>query len=62
MWFLSRTKNFEFLKNLCEHVRLCIILEEKGNMLVIIGIMVSWVKVMLNVLFAWNNNKNEGMS
>jgi hypothetical protein len=27
----------------------------------IIGIMVSWVKVMLNVLFAWNKNKNEGM-
>jgi len=41
-------QNFEFLKKLYEHVRSCIVLEgKKGNTLV-----VSWVKVVLRVLFA----------
>jgi hypothetical protein len=52
IWFLSRTKKFEFPKIICEQVRSCIILEGKGNILV-----VSWVKVMLSVLLAWNNKK-----
>jgi hypothetical protein len=41
-------QNFEFSKKLYEHVRSCIVLEgKKGNTLV-----VSWVKVVLSVLFA----------
>jgi hypothetical protein len=49
-------QNFEFPKKLYEHVRSCIVLEgKKGNTLV-----VSWVKVVLSVLFAWNDNKNKG--
>ena len=48
-------------KNPCEHVRLCIVLKERKTHPKILGVMVSCLKIMLNMLFAWNNNKNEGM-
>jgi hypothetical protein len=50
-------------KNPYEHVRLCIVLEEKGNThRRILGTMVLWVKSVLGVLFTWNNNRKEDMS
>jgi len=44
--------NFEFPKNPCEHVRSCIVLGRKGKTPV-----VSWVKIKLSVLFAWNKQE-----
>ena len=40
----------------------CIVFEEKKTHQRVLGVEVSWVKGVLNVLFVWNNKKNKGTS